>query len=66
MRLKRISEDNIKLIHLNTNMWIKWVRDSYVRSFFWNLYFFLSRQKSTIYINSDIENIVSKIIKNWW
>jgi len=61
-----ISESQIKLKHLNTNMWVSWVRENFSNSIYWTLAFFLENSPENLNIHSNIKKIVSSVIYDWW
>jgi hypothetical protein len=59
-------ESNVQLLHLNTNMWIVWVKENLSKSLYWFLAFFIARNPESIYSNSNIDTIIEPILKQWW
>ena len=63
---KEISESDIKLKHLNTNMWVSWVREKISSSLYWTLAFFLENSPEKLNLHSNIKKIVLPVINNGW
>lgn len=59
-------DNSLKIIHLNTNMWIKWVRKDIKQSLYWTLAFFIESSPENIYNNCDIEQIITPYLRKWW